>query len=671
MNARGKSLRQGLARLCGRGKGLLLRSGTLLVALALVAVVGTIWRMRAIALDEARRETTSLAFLLAEQTTRSLQAIDIVLQNLSEQIERMGEIPEADLDGLLATGEMNQLLRARAAQVPQAQAIALIGASGRLLNTSRAWPTPEVDLGDRAYFAALREQERRGSLISEPVRNRATGAWTLYLARRMNHPDGRFAGVIVGGIDIDHLHSLFDSVHLPRQLTFLLLRRDGTVLVSYPEGRAQPGESVPPQSPWFGVVARGGGDFVSPGRDGEEPQMVSARPLREYPLVLDISVTEDAVLDPWRRDALFLGSVSVLIIAYAVFLLRMNGRQLRRAQQSEASLMHRNEELNRLSDRLRASEAHLSQKSQQLQTTLATMDQGLMMIDQRGHVVVCNDRAMELLHVPHEMMAACPAFTDVLEYQWRANRTGGAHESFEDFVKARTIFDRPTAHELRRPNGRVIEVRSVPLGNGGAVRTYTDITERKACEDRSLYFAHHDDLTRLVNRLAFKERLERAIMLAGNDRRGLALFYLDLDRFKLVNDQRGHRAGDALLVEAAQRMQATVRSVDTVARIGGDEFTIILPYLEEHDSAGRLSERLIESLNRPFVIDNAPVTVGVSIGIAFFPQHAHATEALMLRADEALYAAKSAGRNTYRFAAEPAPHDPPLQDAALALSIAP
>src|SRR5262249_2441953 len=162
----------------------------------------------------------------------------------------------------------------------------------------------------------------------------------------------------------------------------------------------------------------------------------------------------------------------------------------------------------------------------QLQTTLATMDQGLMMIDATGHVAVCNDRALELLDVPRELMASCPAFTDVLKYQWCANRSGREEASYEDFVRARTIFDRTVADEPRRPTGRVVEVRSVPLGDGGAVRTYTDITERKACEDRSLYFAHHDDLTRLVNRLAFKERLDQALVLAGNDRRGLALFFL-------------------------------------------------------------------------------------------------------------------------------------------------
>src|SRR5262249_6111753 len=155
--------------------------------------------------------------------------------------------------------------------------------------------------------------------------------------RRMNAPDGRFLGVIVAVIDIAYLQSLFDSVHLPHSPLYLLLRQDGTVLVRFPDERVPPGEKLPADSQRYDIVAHGGGDFISPGRFGGQPRMVAAQPLREYPLVLDVSVAEAAVLGPWKRDALLLGAASALIIAYAVFLLRMHGRQLHRVRQSEAS----------------------------------------------------------------------------------------------------------------------------------------------------------------------------------------------------------------------------------------------------------------------------------------------------------------------------------------------
>ncbi len=637
------------ARFAGCCKALLLRSGAVLLALALVAAAGTIWRMRAIELSEAEHETASLAFVLAEQTTRSLQAIDIVLRDLSEQIGAKVSGPAEKFPDFLSSERIGTLLHERLAQLPQITTLAVVDPQGMLANTSRTWPAPRVELGDRDYFQFFRLNDSHAVFVSQPVHNRSTRAWTIFLARRIGAPDGRFAGVVIAAIEVGYLESLFNSINLPRQLTIVLLRRDGIILARHPGDRMPIGRKVPAGSPWYDVVAQGGGTFAGQGGFGGIARMISAHPLREYPLVLDVSITRDDVLTSWRRDALLIGGGSALIIGFAAFLLYSNRRQLCRAQQSEASLMRRNEELAQLSTQLKLSEARVSQKSRQLETTLATMDQGLIMIDGSGRVAVHNDRARELLDVPETMLAACPRFVDVLDYQWRVNRSGGKDESFEEFVRTRTIFDTPHAQELRRPDGRVVEMRSVPLADGGAVRTYTDITERKACEDRSLYFAHHDDLTRLVNRLAFNERLERALMLAGNDRRGLALFYLDLDRFKLVNDARGHKIGDALLIEAARRMQAAVRSVDTVARIGGDEFTIILPYLEEHDSAARLAERLIEWLNKPFVIDGTASRIGVSIGIAFFPQHGLTTDALMARADAALYAAKSEGRNCFRF----------------------
>jgi diguanylate cyclase (GGDEF)-like protein len=277
------------------------------------------------------------------------------------------------------------------------------------------------------------------------------------------------------------------------------------------------------------------------------------------------------------------------------------------------------------------------------------MDQGLMMIDEEGTVVIINKRATELLDLPADWMATRPSFAEVLKYQWQANGSGREEGDFDDFVRARTILNRPQNLELRRPNGRVIEVRSIPLSEGGAVRTYTDVTARKSAEERAHYIARHDGLTRLVNRRVFNERLQEATMLATIDQRQLAVLYLDLDRFKQVNDTRGHEVGDRLLIEASQRMESVTRPTDTVARIGGDEFAMIVPSLDSPESAAHLAERIIAALARPFIIDQEMATIGVSIGISLFPQHGATVDALLRKADEALYEAKDCGRNTYRF----------------------
>jgi diguanylate cyclase (GGDEF)-like protein len=272
-----------------------------------------------------------------------------------------------------------------------------------------------------------------------------------------------------------------------------------------------------------------------------------------------------------------------------------------------------------------------------------------MMIDADGTVVQCNAPARRLLDLPAELMDAKPTFHDVLRYQWETNGAGRGEHSLERFIRRRDVRDRPIRHELERPNGRVLEMRSVPLPGGGVVRTYTDITERKEAEDKVRYLAHHDDLTRLPNRMAFQERLDHALSISRASGRGAAVLYLDLDGFKLVNDSHGHEIGDRVLAESALRMQACVRTMDTVARLGGDEFAVVVPFLEAPATAARLAERLVQRLAQPFVFDTITAQIGASIGIALFPQDAASAGDLLQQADRALYEAKKAGRGTYRF----------------------
>jgi diguanylate cyclase (GGDEF)-like protein len=327
---------------------------------------------------------------------------------------------------------------------------------------------------------------------------------------------------------------------------------------------------------------------------------------------------------------------------------------VRSLTQSRASLEFRNRQLQQLSDDLLSSKSHLASLTAELETTLETMDQGLIMVDGNNVVVQCNTRARYLLGLPDDLVASRPTFMDILRYQWDTNLSGRDEGTFADFARRRLEADRPCALELQRPDGRIVEMRSIPLASGGFVRTYTDITIRKNAEEKVRYLAHHDDLTRLINRPAFQERLEDALSMARATRRGMAVMYLDLDRFKDVNDTRGHNVGDRVLSEAAQRMRLCVRATDTVARLGGDEFAVILPFLDSPDTAAELAGRLVSAIAEPFGLDGAPAQVGVSIGIAMFPQDALGADQLLQCADAALYEAKRAGRGSFHFHGLPA-----------------
>jgi len=178
----------------------------------------------------------------------------------------------------------------------------------------------------------------------------------------------------------------------------------------------------------------------------------------------------------------------------------------------------------------------------------------------------------------------------------------------------------------------------------GCFSVVVDITEHKLTEARIQRIAHHDSLTGLPNRLLFNDRLEQAISLAKRDSSQFALLYLDLDKFKPVNDALGHTAGDQLLKDVAARIRHQVRESDTLARVGGDEFIVILPDVAMRDEAETVAKKIIAALEAPFQLGTPPrsVRIGTSIGISLYPADARSADALVTAADAAMYGAKQA-----------------------------
>jgi diguanylate cyclase (GGDEF)-like protein/PAS domain S-box-containing protein len=178
--------------------------------------------------------------------------------------------------------------------------------------------------------------------------------------------------------------------------------------------------------------------------------------------------------------------------------------------------------------------------------------------------------------------------------------------------------------------------------------TLIDVTRRKSAENQILYQAYHDALTGLPNRLLFHDRLIQAMAQARRDRRGLAVLFLDLDQFKLVNDTLGHGAGDRLLQEISGRLRQAVGEGATVARVGGDEFTLLLPGVSSGEEVAPVAERLLAAIALPAEIGGHRLYVTTSIGISLFPADGHEAESLLTRADIAMYRAKELGRNGYQ-----------------------
>ncbi|NOX75472.1 MAG: EAL domain-containing protein [Gammaproteobacteria bacterium] len=212
----------------------------------------------------------------------------------------------------------------------------------------------------------------------------------------------------------------------------------------------------------------------------------------------------------------------------------------------------------------------------------------------------------------------------------------------------------------RRKNGEVYPEWMVLTAIAGAaanaksqpaqyVALFNDISEQKRTEEHIRHQAYHDALTGLPNRLLFSDRLEQALAQARRINETLAVMFIDLDRFKNINDSLGHAVGDQLLQDIAQRLAQCTRDEDSVARMGGDEFTVLLPRVRQQDDLDRIARKILHSLSQPLTVEGHELTVTASIGISLFPADGDRPDVLMKNADSAMYEAKEQGKNKHQF----------------------
>ncbi len=308
-----------------------------------------------------------------------------------------------------------------------------------------------------------------------------------------------------------------------------------------------------------------------------------------------------------------------------------------------------------ISERLRAEDS-LRKSASELQLLIDNVPAMILYLDQSLHCVFSNRRYADFVGL---------AATDLVGKPLREIVGDAAYPALEAHFK-KALEGHPVTYErnVRLGSGeqRCIEVKLVPRAGIGDMRGATrgdmggfysmaiDITEQKRAAERIEHLASHDSLTGLPNRLLFNDRLGRAISLARRDSLQFALLYLDLDEFKPVNDTLGHDAGDDLLKRVAERIRRQVRDSDTVARIGGDEFCVILNSISSPQDGAAVAEKIIAALAEPFLVGEGrhPVEVGTSIGIAVYPGDGQDNETLVKTADAAMYHAKERG-NCFRF----------------------
>lgn len=564
----------------------------------------------------ARQAAENLAATLSVNVASEIKQVDNALLSTNQQLNRLQAFGK--LDTALATVVANE----QKAQVPQVGTVRVTDASGLVLNSGQ--PTP-VSVGDRDYFAQARAQPDK-LIISEPLQGRIIKGWGIILARARLGADGSFQGVAYANLSTQHFVDLFNHFNLGPQGAVSLRSPTLKLVARYAVGDKTPDAGI-------GKVSLSAESLTVMQGNPEQGFMLNRtsidgvervgayRRVPIYGLTVLAGLGTDDYFSLWRREAEQQTGLTLLLAALVVggsLLFYIRQKRQWRAQQEIAELAAERGAMldNSLVGSVRLKGRVAQWHNQALADLFGYPPNGLL--GQNSRVLYPDDASYELV--------------------------GQGYSHFSGGGQFRTQI------QMRHKDGHLMwmDVSGAPLPDGESLWMMVDITAVKDSEMQAKHQALHDNLTGLANRLQLTDALAYVLRNSERHSHKVAVCYIDLDGFKAVNDTQGHDAGDAVLREAARRMNASVRGSDLVARLGGDEFVIILGELHNRDELRVALNRLLATLQQPMqLVTGQQATVSASIGVALYPEHGLQQETLMTRADEALYLAKRTGKNRF------------------------
>ena len=589
----------------------------LALPLAWLAIHRAHVELRDTAHEESTRNVQNLSHAFAEEVRSTVTSIDLSLSQL-----RLSWLRNPAQFGAIVA-ELNTHLQGQLlvnVVVTDARGMAVFSSAGKL--------TTPVDLSDRDYVRAALDSGGRDQLaIGQPRKGRVTGLWSVQFSRPIVRADGSLAGVIVAGVAPNYFSRFYDSIDLGTDASITLVRRDGIVVArttrnphAQDSGRLLTGAPYAPGSGPYGSFHR-----VSR-LDGIE-RYYGWRTLPEYGLVVTVG---QAVKDAQARYA---GQRTLLLrVGTAVSLLLVLGGWIALTA----------------SDSRRRAVAALAAAEARWQLALNAAGEGVWDFSFASSMITLSPSAQGIVDAPGVLL---PFDRGAFRRMAHPDDTEGVLRGLDEHLQGATPhYAGQYRTRLGNGNWRWILVRGrvAERAPGGQplriVGTVADIDARKLQEDEIRHQAHHDMLTGLPNRLLFNDRLRQALLAAQREGNKLAVLFFDLDKFKPVNDTHGHAVGDLLLQQVATRVRGALRASDTLARIGGDEFVVLLPRIGAAPDARRVAEEILAELNRPFVSEGRTLEISGSIGVAVYPDSGVSAEALMRSADGAMYDAKLQGR---------------------------
>ena len=629
----------------------LLWLGTLLVNLFVLGMVALVVdkhregeELRAAALTE------NYSRILEENLTGFINKIDITLLTVSEEISRQlahGGIDDKALETFLAQQDSH---------IPEALGLRVVDAQGIIRYAVNDVMVRNASIADRPQFIRLRDDPDTGLVISKPLMGRAAQKWLVTLGRRINNPDGSFAGDVHVAVALDHFIDMFAKINLGPSGNIGFWDKN-SLIVRYSRADsagATVGATTP--SPQLRALLdtdrRAAAYQARSGVDGVF-RSYYFRQLSSYPLYLLVGLAEEDYLAEWRSNSAAIAGLAGLFAISTIGAAALLYRGWKRREADHATLRRQESEY---TARLESSHREAEKARQRSELILASAGEGICGVDREGKIVFINPAA-------RKMFGWDPDEGIGLDLHSRSHhhRADGQPYPATDCALFKTLQDgerRQVKDDVYwRKDGSSFPVEFTVAAMreegriSGAVTVFRDIAERRKLEERITHMALFDDLTDLPNRSFLSDTLQRTAALATRRQDRVGILYVDLDGFKDINDLLGHAAGDQVLREVAARLSNCVRTEDIVARLGGDEFLVITQAGgEAPENSIALAARIIEAVGQPIALAERVVSVGASVGIALFPDGENTIERCIQKADAAMYQAKKAGKGCYAMA---------------------